>query len=89
LRSVGTFKHAENRRYGWEKAGMNIQELAGLTDQEVVTGAVREMQVIARKLMQPGKRDTVRAVVELFEILDRNDVVKATERLSKHYLRAF
>jgi hypothetical protein len=63
---------------------MNIQELAGLTDQEVVMGAVREMQVIARKLMQPGKRDTVRAIVELIEIIDRNDVLAAMERLSKN-----
>jgi hypothetical protein len=29
-------------------SGMNIQELADLTDQELVTGAMREMQTIAK-----------------------------------------
>jgi hypothetical protein len=62
---------------------MNVQELAGLTDQELVTGAVREMQAIARHLMQPEKHDTARMVLSLIEILDRRDVVAATRRLSK------
>jgi hypothetical protein len=62
---------------------MNIQELSGLTDQELVTGAMSEMQAIARNLLHSGKRDTVHAVLKLIEILDRNDVVAATNRLSK------
>jgi hypothetical protein len=62
---------------------MNLQELAGLTDQELVTGAVREMQAIARHLKQPGKHDTTRMVIKLIEILERKDVVAATQRLSK------
>jgi len=62
---------------------MNIQELSGLTDQELVTGAMREMQAIARNLMQSGKHDTVRAILKLIETLNRNDVVAATDRLSK------
>jgi hypothetical protein len=66
---------------------MNIQELSGLTDQELVTGAMGEMQAIARNLMQSGKRDTVRAILKLIEILDRNDVVAAIDRLSKDTYR--
>jgi hypothetical protein len=64
-------------------SGMNIQELADLTDQELVTGAMREMQIIAKNILQHRQPDTVRAVIKLIEILERNDVVAATERLSK------
>jgi len=48
-----------------------------------VTGAVREMQAIARALLQPNKRDAVSAILKLVEILLRNDILSATERLSK------
>jgi hypothetical protein len=62
---------------------MTGQELADLTDQELVTGAVREMQAIARALLQPDKRDAVPAILKLVEILLRNDILSATERLSE------
>jgi hypothetical protein len=43
---------------------MNTQELAGLTDQELITGALRELQGLARQLMEPGKRDTVLTIIK-------------------------
>ena len=37
--------------------GMTVKELADLADLELVTGAVRDMQAIARTLLQLDKRE--------------------------------
>ena len=62
---------------------MNIQELADLTDPELISGAMREMQAVAKNILKPGKPDTLCAVIRLLEILEREDVIAATDRLSK------
>jgi hypothetical protein len=52
-----------------------------LSDEELTVYAIREAQLILADYMQPGFRDAEKTVVDLLEILDRNDVVEAVDRL--------
>jgi hypothetical protein len=63
---------------------MDVQRLAGLTDQDLIVFAIREATLMVCGEIEPGKasRDLV---TRLLAVLDRNDVVAARNRLERHY----
>lgn len=52
-----------------------------LSDEELALMALREAQLILADYVQPGPRDAERTLQQLLEVLDRNDVVEAVDRL--------
>jgi hypothetical protein len=63
---------------------MDVQRLAGLTDQELIVFALREATLMVCAEIEPGKA-TRDLVSRLLALLDRNDVVAARNRLERHY----
>ena len=56
-----------------------------MTDQEIVSRALTELQLIAADYINPGPRDAEITMQTMLSILDRRDVVAAATRLSKGY----
>ncbi len=54
-----------------------------LSDDELVVYAIREAQLILADYVQPGQRDAEKTVQQLLEVLDRDDVVEAVDRLEE------
>ena len=52
-----------------------------LTDEELTLYAIREAQLILADYIQPGSRDAEKTMQQLIDVLDRNDVVEAVDRL--------
>jgi urease gamma subunit len=52
-----------------------------LSDEELTLYAIREAQIILADYVQPGPRDGERTIQQLLEVLDRNDVIEAVDRL--------
>jgi hypothetical protein len=63
---------------------MDVQRLAGLTDQELIVFALREATLMVCSEIEPGQA-TRDLVSRLLAVLDRNDVVAARNRLERHY----
>ena len=65
---------------------MDVNELAGLSDHELMVHAVREVTMMAAKEIDPESRTEKRAIIsQLLAVLDRSDVVAARNRLERHY----
>ena len=65
---------------------MDVNELAGLSDHELMVHAVREVTMMAAKEIDPESRTEKRAIIsQLLAVLDRNGVVAARNRLERHY----
>jgi hypothetical protein len=65
---------------------MDVNELAGLSDQELMVHAVREVTMMAAKEIDPESRTENRVLIsQLLAVLDRSDVVAARNRLERHY----
>jgi len=52
-----------------------------LTDEELTLYAIREAQLILADYILPGSRNAERTVQQLLDVLDRDDVVEAVDRL--------
>ena len=52
-----------------------------LSDEELTLMALREAQLILADYVQPGPRDSEKTIQQLLEVLDRDDVVEAVDRL--------
>ena len=52
-----------------------------MTDQELLVRAVREAQIVLAGYVEPGPRDAERTVNKLLMILDRTELIVATDRL--------
>ena len=52
-----------------------------LSDEELTLYAIREAQLILADYVQPGSTDADKTVQQLLEVLDRDDVVEAVDRL--------
>jgi len=63
---------------------MDVQRLAGLTDQELIVFALREVTLMVCSEIEPGKA-AGGLVTRLLAVLDRNDVVAARNRLERRY----
>jgi hypothetical protein len=52
-----------------------------MTDQELTVDALREAQLILAAYIEPGPRNSEKTIQQLLDVLDRNDVVEAVDRL--------
>jgi hypothetical protein len=64
---------------------MSIPQIPGMTDEELLIYAMREAQLVLAQHIDRSPRDAEETIAQLLEILDRQDVVKATERLCRGY----
>lgn len=68
-----------------EETSMNVAGFVGMTDQELILHAMRNAQQLLAEHIERGPPDAEEAITELMEILDRKDVVAATDRLCREY----
>ena len=64
---------------------MSIPQIPGITDEELMIYAIREAQLVRAQHIESSPRDAEETIALLLEILDRQDVVKATDRLCRGY----
>jgi hypothetical protein len=64
---------------------MNIAGFVGTTDEELILQAVRNAQRLLAEHIERGPADAEEALTQLSEILDREDVTAATNRLCLEY----
>ncbi len=67
---------------------MNVAGFVGMTDEELVVHAMRDAQSLLALLaehIERGRLDPEQAIIELSEIIDRQDVVAATNRLCDEF----
>ena len=69
---------------------MNVAGFVGVTDQELIVHAMRDAQSLLSEHIERGPSDAEETISQLLEILDRQDVVAATNRLCREQgLRPF
>ena len=68
-----------------KETNMNVAGFAGVTDEELIVHAVRDAQLLLAEHIERGPIDAEEAISQLLEILDRQDVVAATNRLCHEY----
>ncbi len=64
---------------------MNVAGFVGTTDEELIVHAMRDAQLLLAEHIERGPTDVEEAITQLLEILDRQDVVAATNRLCREY----
>ena len=64
---------------------MNVAGFVGVTDQELIVHAMRDAQSLLSEHIERGPSDAEETISQLLEILDRQDVVAATNRLCREY----
>jgi hypothetical protein len=64
---------------------MNVAGFVGVTDEELIVHAMRDAQTLLAEHIERGPTDAEEAISQLLEILDRQDVVAATNRLCREY----
>jgi hypothetical protein len=64
---------------------MNVAGFVGVTDEELIVRAMRDAQTLLAEHIERGPTDAEEAISQLLEILDRQDVVAATNRLCREY----
>ena len=64
---------------------MSVPRIPGITDTELIVYVVREAQLVLSQHIERSPRDAEETITSLLEILDRQDVVSATERLCREY----
>jgi hypothetical protein len=67
------------------ETSMNIAGFVGMTDEELIVHAMRNAQSLLAEHIDRGPSDAEEALTQLLEILDRPDVVAATDRLCREY----
>jgi hypothetical protein len=64
---------------------MNVAGFVCIADEEVIVRAMRDAQMLLTEHIERGARDAEEAISQLLEILDRQNVVAATNRLCSEY----
>ena len=64
---------------------MNVAGFVAMTDEELIVHAMRDAQLLLGEHIERGPTDAEEAITQLLEILDRQDVVAATNRLCREY----
>ena len=64
---------------------MNVAGFVNMTDEELIVHAMRNAQSLLAEHIERGPFDAEEALTQLLEILDRQDVVTATDRLCREY----
>jgi hypothetical protein len=68
-----------------KETSMNIAGFVGMTDAELIVHAMRNAQSLLSEHIDRGPSDAEEALTQLLEILDRPDIVAATDRLCREY----
>jgi hypothetical protein len=64
---------------------MSVPQIPGITDEELIIYAMREAQSVLARHIERSPQDAEETIAQLLEILDRQDVVNATDRLCRGY----
>jgi hypothetical protein len=64
---------------------MNVAGSVGVTDEELIVQAMRDAQLLLAEHIERGPTDAEEAISQLLEVLDRQDIVAATNRLCHDY----
>jgi hypothetical protein len=64
---------------------MNVAGFIGMTDDELIVQAMRNAQSLLAEHIERGPFDAEEALTQLLEIIDRPDVVAATDCLCREY----
>jgi len=64
---------------------MNVAGFVSMTDEELILHAIRNAQSLLAEYIERGPLDAEEAITQLLEILDRREVVAATDRLCREY----
>jgi hypothetical protein len=68
-----------------KETSMNVAGFVAMTDEELIVHAMRDAQLLLAEHIERGPTDAEEAITQLLEILDRQDVVAATNRLCREY----
>ena len=68
-----------------EETNMNVAGFVGMADEELIVRAMRDAQLLLAEHIERGPSDAEEALTQLLEILDRQDLVEATDRLCQEY----
>jgi hypothetical protein len=68
-----------------QETSMNVAGFVATTDEELIVRAMRDAQLLLAEHIERGPTDAEEAITQLLEILDRQDVVAATNRLCQEY----
>jgi len=64
---------------------MNVAGFVCIADEELMVRAMRDAQMLLTQHIERGEGDAEEALSQLLEILDRQSVVAATNRLCSEY----
>ena len=64
---------------------MNVAGFVCMSDEELIVHTMRKAQSLLAEHIDRGAYDAEEALTQLLEILDRQDVVAATDRLCREY----
>jgi len=64
---------------------MNIAGFVGATDEELIVHAMRDAQWLLAEHIERGTFDAEEVITELLEIIDRQDIIGATNRLCDEF----
>ena len=64
---------------------MSVPGFVGVTDEELIVRAMRDAQSLLAEHIERGPFDAEQAITELLEVIDRQDVVAATNRLCNQF----
>jgi chemotaxis regulatin CheY-phosphate phosphatase CheZ len=64
---------------------MSVPHIAGITDAELIVYAMREAQSILAQYIERSPQDAEETITQLLDILDRQDIVAATDGLCREY----
>ena len=64
---------------------MSVAGRVGTTDEELIVRAMRDAQLVIAEHIERGPFDAEQAITELMEVIDRQDVIAATNRLCDEF----
>jgi hypothetical protein len=67
------------------KTNMNVAGFVGMTDEELIVHAMRDAQLLLAEHLERGALDAEQAIIEISEIIDRKDIIAATNRLCDEF----
>jgi hypothetical protein len=68
-----------------EVTRMSVAGWVGITDEELIVRAMRDAQSLLAEHIERGPFDAEQAITELLEVIDRQDIVAATNRLCDQF----
>jgi hypothetical protein len=64
---------------------MNVAGFVGITDEELIVRAMRDAQLLIAEHIERGPIGAEQAITELMEVIDRPDIIAATNRLCEEF----